>query len=53
MSRLFGSPTFRSVEAHGAVTVPFVVYMSKVSEANMFDEAVRMLRMKNRTGNAE
>jgi hypothetical protein len=43
MRKLFGSPTFRSVDAHGAVTLPFVVYMSKASEANMFDEAVRML----------
>jgi hypothetical protein len=43
MNKLFGTPTFRSVEAHGAITVPFVVYMGKASQASMFDEAVRML----------
>ncbi len=45
MGKLFGTPTFRWVDAMGAITVPFVVYVGRTSESGLFDQAVRQLRM--------
>ncbi len=30
-------------QARGAITVPFVVYIGKTSQSDLFEEAVRML----------
>ncbi len=45
MCKLFGTPTYRWVEARGAITAPFVVYIGKASQSDLFEEAVRMLGM--------
>lgn len=45
MGKLFGVPTFRWVEAKGEISVPFVIYAGKASDAELFDQAVRFLNL--------
>lgn len=43
MGKLFGTPTYRWIDARGEVTTAFVIYLGQAGAPDMFDQAVRFL----------
>lgn len=44
MGKLFGTPTYRWIDARGTLSVSFVVYVGPASQAGLFDQALRFLK---------